>query len=196
MIRTTLVLATRAVPAVGAAAKRAVRKQAVRKQAVAKRAAAKRAGRRRAAGEARAVAAQPQPAAGTADGDRPLLLSMENITKTFPGVVALSGASLRVGDGNLSCPLSGRWRRRDHDLASSRCCGRWRSRRWGRWRWGRWRWGRWRRCSLCEHGGRKRQNQEGTRRRADSLHGVALLCLASLKSGFALSCLTMEAIAF
>jgi ribose transport system ATP-binding protein len=47
------------------------------------------------------VAPRRQPETPAATETRPLLLSMDGITKTFPGVVALSGASLQVGRGEV-----------------------------------------------------------------------------------------------
>src|SRR5688500_18765502 len=48
-----------------------------------------------------AVVTDQQPETGQTTGERPLLLSMDGITKAFPGVVALSDASLRVGRGEV-----------------------------------------------------------------------------------------------
>jgi ribose transport system ATP-binding protein len=47
------------------------------------------------------VTSRPEAGAGETNGARPPLLTMEGVTKAFPGVVALSGASLRVGRGEV-----------------------------------------------------------------------------------------------
>lgn len=47
------------------------------------------------------IASRPPSGTGESDGARPPLLTMDGITKAFPGVIALSGASLRVGHGEV-----------------------------------------------------------------------------------------------
>ena len=43
--------------------------------------------------------------AGAADGDRPIVLQLTDVVKTFPGVRALDGVQLEVRAGEVHCLL-------------------------------------------------------------------------------------------